>query len=168
MQGLGAQISDRLALRPQGERDRTFLAQLYHSTRDDLRLLDDRDLTESLIEMQHRAQGEGYGDTFPDALYWIIEEQRQPIGRLVVDFSGGEVHIVDLAFIPEARGLGHGKAAIQALQQVAQRMAVPLSLSVHPMNATAKRLYHGLGFRLRRQATVFEEIVWLPPSVSGR
>jgi len=119
-----------LNLRPQRDADAAFVAKLYNSLRDDLRLaVAEADFIEELIEMQFRAQREGYGQQFPNAMYFIVESHHEQIGRVAVDFGQNEVRMIDLALIPAARNKGHGTAVIRALQMAANKVRTPLTLS---------------------------------------
>lgn len=65
----------------------------------------EQDYIESIVEMQFKAQTQGYGDQFPNAMYFIIEKHHEPIGKAIIDFGHNEVRLIDIAFIPQARGL---------------------------------------------------------------
>lgn len=154
-----------LHIRPSASSDKPFLERLHRSTRSDLQALDaDREMVESLIEMQYEAQTEGYGDQFPNAMYFIVEKHHQPIGKATIDFGANEVRLVDLAFLPEARGHGFGKAIIQSFQKCAEQVAAPMSLTVEQVNWRAKQLYSRLGFQTASVSPPYELMVWYPPS----
>lgn len=153
-----------LSIRPARTSDKVFLENLYRATREDLRMLDaDDDFIESLIEMQFRAQREGYGEQHPDAMYFIIESHGESVGRLTLAMGGSEVRIVDIAFIPAARGKGLGKGVLQALQLTAQKIPAPLSLAVLRTNVAAIQLYVNLGFQAEQQTDTHLLMVWHPP-----
>jgi ribosomal-protein-alanine N-acetyltransferase len=60
---------------------------------------------------------------------------------------GDEVHILNLAVHPEARGTGAGRALVQRiLDDAVAHGAVSVSLEVRPANAAALGLYRALGF----------------------
>lgn len=152
-----------LGLRPSTDSDKIFLEQLFISTREDLRLIDgERDFVEDIIEKQFSYQTRGYGDQFPNALYYIIEKTKEPIGKVVVEFGTNEVRLVDIAFIRQARGKGFGTAVIRALQAAAAKTRVPLYLSVMQDNFQAKGLYRTMGFAVDRIAPPYEMLVWYP------
>lgn len=156
-------MPDGLGLRPARSADNGFIESLYRSTRTDLQQLDaEPDFIETLIEQQHHAQTVGYGDMFPNAMYFIIEKQGESIGRVVIDFGMNEVRLVDIALIPAARSKGYGKNIIQTLQYAAGSSRAPLYLSVLKINQAARQLYHQLGFQLAEAGTVSDLLVWYP------
>lgn len=152
-----------LYLRPQRDSDRVFLATLFDSTREALRLVDaEREFIEDLIEMQFRAQREGYGAQFPNAMYYIIEWQHQAVGRVAVDFGPNEIRVIDIALIPAARGRGHGADVIRALQVAANKVRTPLTLTVLLSNLLATQLYAKLGFCVDSQTQTHALLIWYP------
>ena len=156
-------LPDGLDIRPARDSDRPFIESLYHTTRDDLRLIDaESDFIESLIEQQQHAQTVGYGDQFPNAMYFIIEKQGERVGRVVIDFGHNEIRIVDIALIPEARGRGYGSGVLRALKHAAKSVCAPLVLSVHRQNPAARRLYEQEGFRLEQSDQMNDQMIWYP------
>ena len=164
MQASFGKFDGNLGLRPARDQDAGFLENLYRTARPDLRLLDaEQDFIEELILMQHQAQIDGYGEQFPDAWHYIVELMGERIGRLILDFSGNQVLIVDLSFIPEARGHGYGSKILKGLQAAAAQVKAPLVLSVSPMNPGAKQLYLRLGFQVVEAHPALERLAWFPP-----
>jgi ribosomal protein S18 acetylase RimI-like enzyme len=156
-------IPGGIGLRPQRDSDAPFVAALYDTTRDDLRhAIAPPELIEELIEMQFRAQREGYGQKFPNAMYFIVEAQGERIGRVAVDFGPNEVRIIDLALIPAARNKGHGTSVFRALQAAAGKVRAPLTLTVAANNPRAAQLYAALGFRVEQQTPTHAFMVWYP------
>lgn len=156
-------MPDGLSLRLVRDSDRVFLESLHSSTRDDLRLIDgENDFIEEIIDMQLRAQTSGYGDMYPNAMHFIIENQGEKIGRVVLDFGHNEIHVIDLAFIREARCKGFGTKTLKSVQMVAGKVMAPVSLSVYCGNPQAKLLYLSLGFRVEGTHFPFERMVWYP------
>lgn len=152
-----------LHLRPQRDGDQVFLASLFESTRGELRLIDAApDFIEELIELQFRAQREGYGAQFPNAMYFIVEWQGQSVGRAAVDFGPNEIRLIDLALLPAARGKGLGANVIRALQMAAAKASAPLTLTVAQNNPRAAQLYAGLGFHLEAHSPTHALLAWYP------
>lgn len=155
--------TNSLTIRPMRSTDKAFVEGLYHSSRDDLRLINaEEDFIETLIEIQQKAQTLGYGDMFPNAMYFIVERQSERIGRIVIDFGEAEVRLIDMVFMPLARGKGYGSEVIKMLQQAAAVNQVPLTLAVLSYNQAAKALYLKLGFYVESSTGMHERLIWYP------
>jgi len=87
-----------------------------------------------------------YLASFPQARFDIIELDGAPIGRIVVDRPGTEIHIVDQAVVPAMRNRGFGTAIMRALMDEAARDGLPVRLKVASSNDPSMRLYLRLGF----------------------
>lgn len=162
----GMSLPGGLSMRPMRESDNAFFETLYRSTRDDLRLLDaEEDFIEEFIGFQRRAQVEGYGGQYPNAMYFVAEHHGDRIGRIVLDFGQEEVRVVDIALIPAARGKGFGGQILQVVQLIAGKLKASVSLSVRFDNLAAKQLYLGLGFVVEEAGVPFERMVWRPPAI---
>ena len=161
----GMKLQGALSLRPMMASDNAFVEDLYRSTRDDLRLIDaDEDFIDELIESQRRAQTQGYGDMFPNAMYFIAEHHTESIGRVVLDFGHNEVRVIDIALIRTARGKGFGAQILQSVQLVASKVMAPVALTVRSDHLIAKQLYTRLGFVVEAPQIPFERMVWYPPA----
>ncbi len=160
-------LLDGLSLRPAGASDKNFIAMLYNSTRNDLRLIDgERDFVESIIEMQFQAQTTGYSEQYPNAMYFIVEKLGERIGRVTLDFGTTEVHLVDMAFIPAARGKGYGTSIVKMIQHTAAKLMAPVTLSVEKNNLHAKQTYLNLGFYIEQIGTIYDRMAWHPSPVA--
>lgn len=148
-------------LRAQRDDDDGFAAALYASTRDDLRQMPaDPAFIEQLIAMQHRVQSHGYRQAYPQAAYLVLEQGDAPIGRLVIEQQGDVLHLVDIAIVPAARGQGAGSTVLRGLQAQAGAHQLHIHLAVNKSNAAARKLYQQLGFRLRGENEVQEQLAW--------
>lgn len=101
---------------------------------------------EVFCRMQFALQTRAYKMQFPDAQNCVVELDGQSIGRLMVNRAETEIRLIDIAFLPEFRGLGAGKILIENLQREAETAGKPLGLRVLTTNASAIRLYERLGF----------------------
>lgn len=152
-----------LTIRPSKPTDRPFLELLHNTARKDLRyMVGERDYIESVIQMQFRAQTEGYGSQFPNAMYFIVEKQHERIGKVTIDFGPNEIRVMDIAFIPLAQGKGFGEEVIKCLQNAAAQAGAPLTLSVLSSNIQAKKLYLKLGFSVKNITPPYEFMAWIP------
>ena len=72
---------------------------------------------------------------------------RRLVGYACWWLVGDEVHILNLAVHPEARGTGAGRALVKRiLDDAVGHGAVSVSLEVRPENAAALGLYRAMGF----------------------
>lgn len=152
-----------ISMRPANPNDAVFIEELFRSTRTALYLGDnDPEYVEEIIGNQFNFQTLGYGDTYPNALTFIIEHHGERIGRSIVDFGHNAVHLVDIAFIPRARGKGFGKTVLLALQEAARKICAPMTLVVDQSNTMARHLYLSLGFVVESVQPPSELMIWYP------
>ncbi|APA67587.1 GNAT family N-acetyltransferase [Janthinobacterium sp. 1_2014MBL_MicDiv] len=148
-------------LRAQRDDDDDFAAALYGSTRDDLRQMPAAPaLIEQLIAMQRTMQSHGYRQTYPQAVYLVLEHGDTPIGRLIIEQQGDVLHLIDIAIVPAARGHGAGSAVLRGLQAQAAQHRLHIHLAVNKSNGAARKLYQQLGFHLRGENEVQEQLAW--------
>ncbi len=154
-------LPEPFALRERTDADHGFLQALYFSSREDLQqAMADTALLQQLMAMQQNAQEMGFRQHFPQARQWLLLQSGHPIGRMVVDASPAQLHLVDIAVLPEARRSGAATAALSALQAHALARGLPLSLSVSHTNQAARRLYAKLGFTTTSQDDMLARMVW--------
>lgn len=159
-------LPNGLSLRAMRSSDSIFMESLYRTTRDDLRMLDaEEDFIDEFIDLQRRAQTQGYGDMFPNAMYFVVEYHSERIGRVVLDFGQNEIRVVDIAMIPAARGKGYGGQVLQVVQMAAGKVMAPVALTVRFDHLRAKQLYARLGFAVEEAQIPYERMVWYPASV---
>jgi GNAT superfamily N-acetyltransferase len=138
-----------LRLRAVTAADRPFLEALFCSVRwDELAPTgwpDDAKI--AFLASQFDFQQRHYVDAFPDADYMVIERDGAAIGRIYVDCSAADLHLVEISLLPVWRRKGIGAALIGSLQnEVRAGRARRVRLSVDRTNPDAHRLYQRLGF----------------------
>lgn len=75
------------------------------------------------------------------------DRARRLLGYACWWLVGDEVHVLNLAVHPAARGSGVGRALVQRiLDDAAAHAAVSVSLEVRPENAAGLALYRAMGF----------------------
>ena len=123
----------------------------------ELARLRDDDVTQALLLGHPEARPSG------DTAAWVARRSRDPNGAFFVIESGGSVagfaqltarHRIDgyahfgIGVLPEARGAGVGRAAMEALIEHVRAMRLRKLLGeVRADNSAAIRLYRSLGFR---------------------
>lgn len=134
-------------LRPEEPGDEAFLRALFDSTRGAELAASGlpAETLETLLQMQFKAQQQGYRASFPDGEFLIVLLRGKPAGRMVIHRGPAAWALVDIALLPEHRGQGIGTALIQKLCAEAAAAGRPLQLSVIK-GARPARLYQRLGF----------------------
>jgi ribosomal protein S18 acetylase RimI-like enzyme len=102
----------------------------------------------AFIDMQFRAQQEGYASAFPDATHWIVLVDAVPVGRLLVDRRPHEHLVVDVVILSAYQRRGIGTALMEAVVDDARGAAVPVRLTVALSEPHLKRWYERLGFQV--------------------
>ena len=141
-------------LRPETADDRSFLAELYASTR--MEELAPTGWPETakrdFLAQQFTAQHTHYMRHYPDAVWLIVEYNAAAIGRLYFVHWPRECRVIDIAFLPTARGKGFGSAVLDDLIEQAGEKIV--SIHVERMNP-ALSLYRRLGFEIADDKGVY-------------
>jgi ribosomal protein S18 acetylase RimI-like enzyme len=141
--------------------DEEFLVALYFSSREDLHQIPgDPAMPAQLIAMQRTMQKAGFRQNYPDASYWVLEQDGRPIGRVVIDATPPDLRLVDLAIAPQARRMGAAKAVLRSLQEAAFAQGLTMSLGVAKSNEAARTLYRAMGFTVQSEDAVFEQMAW--------
>ena len=154
-----------LQLRPEREEDRDFRFQLFCDSRQpEFALLLAPPAYQQVMNHQFHAQTVGYRTQFPHARFDIIELSGEPIGRIVVDRPGTEVHIIDQAIVPPLRGRGIGTALMRALMDEAGAAGLPVRLEVQSEQDPAYRLYRRLGFVPFETQPLCMRLEWRQPA----
>jgi len=158
-------IAAGISVRPATANDQPFMETLYRSARPELQFIDGgQELVETVVAQQFHAHTQGAGETYPNAMHFIIEKTQHSIGVLSVDFGHNEVRVIYVAFIPAARGFGYGKAILQGVQQAAASSHCPVAVVVWHNNPGAKRIYLELGFQVEESQLLADRMVWYPGS----
>ena len=150
-------------LRPMLDADFPFLERVYGSTRvTELAQTDWSDTQKAqFIAFQFKAQHQHYTAHYHGAQFLVIEREGVPVGRLYLHWRSDELRIVDIALLPEARGVGIGGALLDALMQHAASQGKGVSIHVEQMNP-AMRLYQRLGFVRIGEHGIYHLMAWRP------
>jgi RimJ/RimL family protein N-acetyltransferase len=154
-------LSDRLAalrlsLRNADEVDMPFLQALFAGFRvEEMAPVPwPQAQKDAFLADQFRLQHHHFVNYFPAADFWIVERPLpsgppSPIGRLYLDRSAPLWRIIDIGFLPGARGQGIGSELVKWAQACAiEAGAAGIDLHVLVTNLGAEKLYRSLGFRI--------------------
>ena len=153
-------------LRPACAGDEAFLFELYCTTRNEEIATWGLESTqqEMLLKMQFNAQRQHYELAYEALEHSIILVGNRPAGRIMVFRSEREFVLVDVALLPDARGMGIGTALIADLLTEAERAGKPVSLHVAKDNR-ARRLYERLAFEIREDTGMYFKMESRPQRV---
>ena len=155
--------AEGLVVRPSQVSDGPFLQSLYQAARPDLQWIDgEHEQVQQVIAQQFQVQEQGLGENFPNAMHYVVEKLGTAIGALSTDFGPNEIRVLYLAFIPQARGQGYGRAVLQGVQKAAQQIRCPVATVVWASNPHARRHYLALGFEVQESNPAAERLVWYP------
>lgn len=138
-----------LCLRPVNAADLIFLQHLYASARE-AEMAHSGWPTEAIaafLAQQFNLQHHYYQEHFPDGEFWLIEGDGQAIGRLYLFWGETRLQLIDIALLPEYRGVGLGTALLDELLVRADSRGLAVGLHVEANNP-ALRLYRRQGFEV--------------------
>ena len=137
--------------------DLPFVTELYMSTRREEVASTGwpADMQAQFLAHQATAQHSHYAIHFADAEWLIIEREGEPIGRLYVDETPDDLHIVDIALLPGSRGQGIGRAVLEDVLDQARGLGLGVTIHVERHNP-ARSLYERLGFDMVAEGGVYD------------
>lgn len=136
-----------ITLRPVEDGDERLLREVYASTREDgLALVSWPDrVREAFLRQQFDLQDACYREQYAGTSFDVVQVDGWPAGRLYVARWDEEIRIMDIALLPEHRGMGVGTRLLRDLLDEAAASGKRLSIHVEKHNP-ALRLYERLGF----------------------
>ena len=150
-----------LSLRAEAPGDESLLFELYASAREEELALTGWDIATrtAFLNMQFAAMRRGYRDMFPQGQFSILLADGVPVGRMVLDRSTEELHLVDIVLLPAHRNRGIGTAVMKALIEEAEQSRKPISLQVLK-NSRAVGFYRRLGFSKNADSGLYDNMEW--------
>jgi ribosomal protein S18 acetylase RimI-like enzyme len=154
-------MAEAITLRAVSDADRSFLCDVYSSTRtEELAPVPwDNEQKVAFLQMQFDAQDRYYHEVYPQGAFDVILVEGEPAGRLYVNRGPDEVRIIDIAMLPAYRNRRIGTHLIGALQAEAALARKPLTIHVERFNP-AMRLYERLGFQQIADRGVYVFLEW--------
>ena len=159
-----------LSLRDPTDADTPFLQRQFASFRaDEMALVAwPQAHKDALLNEQFRLQHHHLVSYFSGADFWIVERADRsgaasPVGRFYLDRSTTLWRVVDIGFLPQARGQGLGSALLKWAQASALEAGVT-GIDLHVVvNTRAQSLYRNLGFQPEEEREgLHQRMVWRP------
>ncbi|MBI5255252.1 MAG: GNAT family N-acetyltransferase [Burkholderiales bacterium] len=158
-----------ITARPADEQDHGFLRELYATTR-----ADEMQATawpasrrRSFLDQQFEFQHRHYRAHYPDALFLVLLQSGQPIGRLYWRSEPAQGTLIDLSLLPAWRRQGIGTAILRLLTAEADRRGQAIGLHVEP-DSPALSLYHRFGFDVVSDNSVHLQLQRPAPATAVR
>ena len=101
---------------------------------------------EAFVAWQFKMQREEYEARFPDTEYAVVLADEEPVGRIWIARDEREIHLLDIAILPEFQNRGIGTVLMKRLIDESHRTGKRLRHTVFMLNADAHRFYERLGF----------------------
>jgi ribosomal protein S18 acetylase RimI-like enzyme len=157
-----------ISLSPVGSSDEALLYRTYAATRTEEMSLTgwSAEQQEIFLRMQYDAQRRSYWLQLPNAEYSVIRRDEIAAGRLMLDRTPKEIHVVDIALLPEFRAQGIGSILMEAIMKEASQAAKTVRLHVERFNP-ALHWYERLGFCVLSAGPIYLEMVWRPAEISS-
>jgi ribosomal protein S18 acetylase RimI-like enzyme len=154
-----------VVLRPVTPEDEPFLRRVYASTRaEELAPVPWTDEQKTAFcDMQYAAQKADYTARWDEVRYDVVLLDGAPAGRLWQSFTPDEVHVLDIAILPEFRGRGVGELLLRDVMDHARQTGRPATIYVEKTNR-ARNLYARLGFVLTSEGELYDRMEWRPSS----
>lgn len=152
-----------ITLRPIADSDQPFLAALYASSRaQELSVVPwDEQARQQFLFSQFSLQHAHYLAHYPGAQLSVIERDGEPIGRIYVHRTPGDIRLMEITVHDAVKNLGLGTALICELLAEAELTGARVSLHVEPDNRAAV-LYRRMGFTVVERVGVYDFMQWLP------
>ncbi len=135
-------------LRNAEDKDEAFLFRLFCSIREPDFCFFGEVEKRVLLEMQFAAQQRHFRVNIPEARDMIVMLDGQPVGRICTAHRQQELHLVEIALLPEYRNRGIGSHLMKGLERECEgKEMLPIRLRVYRHNP-AMRFYQRLGFSI--------------------
>jgi ribosomal protein S18 acetylase RimI-like enzyme len=115
---------------------------------------------QQFLDQQFNLQHLHYLKHYPEADFLVIEREAIVVGRYYISRTAPDHLIIDICFMADQRGLGMGRALIEASQREATLLGHGMHLHVIKHNTRARRLYEKLGFKIDGGSDMHHHMCW--------
>ncbi|MDD2754664.1 MAG: GNAT family N-acetyltransferase [Methanothrix sp.] len=142
-------LRPRLALRAACQEDESFFFSIFCSIREpDFAFLGELE-RKNLLKLQFVAQQGHYQVNMPEAEHLIVLQDGGPIGRMTFVLRNDELHLAEIALLPDHRNHGIGSILMKRLIKAEAEQGHSIRLHVYKQSA-AVRFYERLGFAIAK------------------
>ena len=146
--------------------DTPFLQRLYAASRtDEMAFFPWSEAQkQAFLQQQFAARSAHYHAQFPEMVEEVLLLNDGLVGSIAVRRRPDEIHLVDIALLPEHHNRGLGTHLLEALIAEAETARLPLRLHVDVRNP-ACRLYARLGFRPISRDSFYTHMEYRPTGI---
>lgn len=149
--------------RPVDAEDEGFVFAVFSSTwQHAVAAMPNPALAQHFLRIQYTAQERRFTARYPDLERWVVMVGEERVGRLYLHRAPTALHLVDLALLPEHRGLGIGRALTAELMAEATEQGLPIRMRLARTHDAIRRAMRE-GFRVVAEDDVETHLVWTPP-----
>ena len=159
-------LSDKfISLRPIQDEDLMVLSKIYGSTREkELKQVVgwNDEQKKAFVLQQFMAQHEYYQKNYVGAAFYVIQKNKDSIGRLYIheNFQEKGVRIIDIALLPQWQNRGIGSSILKDILAKASTLNRAVSIHVETFNP-AMKLYKKLDFeKISETNGVYHLLEW--------
>ncbi|WP_405079939.1 GNAT family N-acetyltransferase [Paenibacillus chitinolyticus] len=144
-----------------GPEDQPFLFELYCSSRmAEVQAWGwDEAALRSFLHMQYSAQTGSYRQQYPEAEPYIVCQDGQRAGRILIHRSPRCIRIVDITLLPQFQNQGLGTNLLHTFMEESREQNLPIRLSVL-RTGRALALYERLGFQIAGESDMYLAMEW--------
>ncbi|MEC0244588.1 GNAT family N-acetyltransferase [Paenibacillus chitinolyticus] len=113
----------------------------------------------SFLHLQYSAQTRSYQLQYPEAEAYIVCQNGQRAGRILIHRTPICIRIVDIALLPQFQNQGLGTNLLHTFMEESREQNLPLRLSVL-RTGRALALYERLGFQIAGQNDMYLAMEW--------
>lgn len=117
----------------------------------------------SFLRSQLAVQTREYTSRYPQAEHSIVLVNGREVGRSFIVRQPDELHVLDVAVLPEERGYGVGSELVRRWQREAADAGVPLTICVETFNSSLS-FFANRGFQATEQNGFHVQMTWKSPT----
>jgi ribosomal protein S18 acetylase RimI-like enzyme len=112
--------------------------------------------------MQFEMRERSYAMQFPAAEHSVILFGDERAGSMIVDKTGKNITLADIAVLPQFRKSGIATNLVGQIQDEAAASHNEVVLHVDKANIAALRVYAALGFEVSAETDLYYKMTWTP------
>lgn len=141
-----------------------FLFKVFKESRPELNLINDisEEQKTNIILQQFTMEHQQLIQMYPNAELNIVMLNKEPVGRIYINYGQTSVRILEIGVLEQYRGLGIGKKILTRVIKEAEKNEKTVNLQVAWFNQSAYTFYERIGFKVVENNGVVSEMQYMP------